>query len=572
MLPMGVTAQSSAARVFELDEQAQSYSVNAYSTVWVDTTGQVTAEQAMAAYRANQFQIQSPPQPTDLRQGQALWRRIEVRTLATQSWFLQAGTPAIDHISLHWQDSEGRWLSQTAGDSTPNAQWPISDRLPTFAVPTNLFTQLNGDGQLWVRVQHERLVTLCPIELLSQRALKDSTQVAHLFFGAYFGGSFLVLALCLGFYYLRQDRGFGAMAVSTTVIALTQFVWVGLAAKYWFANHPWLANQLQFIMPELYAISAVWSVYVITQVQRFSSQLAWIMRALFVGALVQVVLHMLWPSKMTFLLTNMLFVGSMLLSMGLAHWAHERGERYAKWVMIASSFVVIGALPALLRNTGLVNTGFATQYGLMMGTAANMLAMTALLIKRNRDLELSQGRARAMVSVDPLTGLDNDWVFMERLHSSLVRCRRYKHQSCLMVIELVNFAWFEKEHGRQTAERALVLAASRLREVVRDVDSSTRVGVSEFALLIEGPVTGANAVNIATKILARCLRPVDVLPIGAILKIRIGMALLPDEPNAPLIEESERGLSPNQQVDWLRAQTEVLAEGSKKQIFSVNFY
>jgi two-component system, sensor histidine kinase LadS len=570
--PSCAVAQDRGAKVFELDERAVAYSINASSPMWIDETGQATAEQALAASRAGQFQIQFPPKPTDLRNGQALWRRVDVRTFANEIWYLQAGTPAIDHISLHWQDRDGRWMSQVAGDKTANAQWPIPDRLPTFAISANLFTQLNGQGQLWVRLQHDRLATFCPLELVSSQNMRDTIQAAHLWFGAFFGGSFFILALCLGFFYLRHDRGFGAMAVSTATIALTQFVWVGLAAKHWFGHHPWLANQLQFTMPEVYAVSSVWTVYVVTQVRRFSARLAWVMRLLFVLALAQVVSHLVWPSRMGFMLANLMFIGSIALSIGLAHWAHRRGERYAKWVLLSGCFIVLGALPALLRNVGLVNTGFATQYGLMIGTAINMLAMTALLIKRNRDLEVSQGRARAMATVDPLTGLDNDWVFMERLHSSLVRCRRYKHQSCLMIVELVNFNWFEKEHGRQSAERALVLAASRLREVVRDVDSSTRVGVSEFALLIEGPIVGANAVNTATKILARCLRPADVLPIGATLKIRIGMALLPDEPNAPLIEESERGLSPSQQVDWLRAQTEVLAEGSKKQIFSVNFY
>jgi GGDEF domain-containing protein len=84
-----------------------------------------------------------------------------------------------------------------------------------------------------------------------------------------------------------------------------------------------------------------------------------------------------------------------------------------------------------------------------------------------------------------------------------------------------------------------VLTGSCLRKLARDIDIAARVGDCEFALLIEGPVTPAQAVAAATQLVARALQPSDLLPVGARLKLHVAIAMVPDAqcgeyPNAAL--------------------------------------
>ena len=60
-------------------------------------------------------------------------------------------------------------------------------------------------------------------------------------------------------------------------------------------------------------------------------------------------------------------------------------------------------------------------------------------------------------------------------------------------------------------------------------NSNHRVSDSGFALLMEGPVRGPQAVAAATSVLAGGLRPSDELPVGSTLKLKIVLALLPQE-------------------------------------------
>jgi diguanylate cyclase (GGDEF)-like protein len=186
------------------------------------------------------------------------------------------------------------------------------------------------------------------------------------------------------------------------------------------------------------------------------------------------------------------------------------------------------------------------------------------LLQRSSLQHEAQTRARALALTEPLTGLTNRHNGMLRLHESLVRAQRYNHSIALLLIDLDNHDWFEREHGREVADRALVLTGSLLRGVARDVDTATRVDDSSFAFLMEGPVRAAQAVAAATQILAGGLRPSTQLPVGTTLRLKIVVAMLP-EPGLELLQDAQAHLQ------WLRGALNDLRDDKRKSIHTVNF-
>jgi diguanylate cyclase (GGDEF)-like protein len=89
---------------------------------------------------------------------------------------------------------------------------------------------------------------------------------------------------------------------------------------------------------------------------------------------------------------------------------------------------------------------------------------------------------------------------------------RYQQPCALLLINLSNLATLQQQHGRETGDRAMVLAASRIRAATRTTDAVARVGDSQFALLMEGPMSSDAVNDVATKILASGLRPSRELP------------------------------------------------------------
>ncbi|MCZ8256481.1 MAG: hypothetical protein O9327_12550, partial [Polaromonas sp.] len=103
-----------------------------------------------------------------------------------------------------------------------------------------------------------------------------------------------------------------------------------------------------------------------------------------------------------------------------------------------------------------------------------------------------------------------------------------------------------------------------LRRLARDIDIAARVGDSEFALLIEGPVTAAQAVAAATQLVARALQPSDLLPVGSHLKLHVAIALVPDA-------SCSRHLDASEHLHYLLGSLREMPPTTRKSIKTVNF-
>jgi diguanylate cyclase (GGDEF)-like protein len=112
---------------------------------------------------------------------------------------------------------------------------------------------------------------------------------------------------------------------------------------------------------------------------------------------------------------------------------------------------------------------------------------------------------RVIDSTDPLTGLTALPVLLVRLHDAIRRARRSRQECALVLVELSNHAEIVAAEGRLMGDRALVVAASQLSSVVRDIDTVCRVSNTRFALLIEAPYRSALLAVLAQHIIAKGL-------------------------------------------------------------------
>jgi two-component system, sensor histidine kinase LadS len=94
--------------------------------------------------------------------------------------------------------------------------------------------------------------------------------------------------------------------------------------------------------------------------------------------------------------------------------------------------------------------------------------------------------------------------------------------------------------GREGGDRSLVVAASRLTRVVRDVDTVCRVTETRFAILVEGPQRSDQLKLLAQHIVAKGLEQGSILPGDVSLRFRLVSTLLPaDATDAGDVEDGE---------------------------------
>ncbi len=93
---------------------------------------------------------------------------------------------------------------------------------------------------------------------------------------------------------------------------------------------------------------------------------------------------------------------------------------------------------------------------------------------------------RQMSFYDPLTNLANRRLLDERISREFVANRRNGCHGALIYIDLDNFKTVNDAYGRNVGDALLVKVSIRLKTCVREMDTVSRVGGDEFAVLITG--------------------------------------------------------------------------------------
>jgi diguanylate cyclase (GGDEF)-like protein len=86
---------------------------------------------------------------------------------------------------------------------------------------------------------------------------------------------------------------------------------------------------------------------------------------------------------------------------------------------------------------------------------------------------------------DPLTGLANRALFLDRLKHALDSTGRHRMPLATVLLDLNGFKEINDSYGHAVGDDLLCAVARRLTEVVRSVDTVARLGGDEFALVIE---------------------------------------------------------------------------------------
>ncbi|MDH3734057.1 MAG: PAS domain S-box protein, partial [Gemmatimonadota bacterium] len=102
---------------------------------------------------------------------------------------------------------------------------------------------------------------------------------------------------------------------------------------------------------------------------------------------------------------------------------------------------------------------------------------------------------------EPLTGLPNRSLFLDRLRHAMTLAKRSGGQMTVMFMDLDRFKIINDSMGHEAGDRLIQAVARRLMNVVREGDTVARLGGDEFGVLLEYGITEADAEVVAGRIL-----------------------------------------------------------------------
>jgi diguanylate cyclase (GGDEF)-like protein len=86
---------------------------------------------------------------------------------------------------------------------------------------------------------------------------------------------------------------------------------------------------------------------------------------------------------------------------------------------------------------------------------------------------------------DPLTGLANRLLLVDRFQLAMRHAKRSRRQFAVLMIDLNKFKGINDTYGHAAGDTVLITVAHRLVSAVRASDTVARLGGDEFALIIE---------------------------------------------------------------------------------------
>ena len=126
---------------------------------------------------------------------------------------------------------------------------------------------------------------------------------------------------------------------------------------------------------------------------------------------------------------------------------------------------------------------------------------------------------------DPLTGLPNRSLLLDRLGHALARSSRSAQNVTVMLIDLDGFKDVNDTLGHAAGDELLRTVSRRLTDTLRETDSVARLGGDEFVVVAETATDELNAKMIAGRILESLRAPIDVGGQSVTVTGSLGMVL-----------------------------------------------
>jgi len=147
-----------------------------------------------------------------------------------------------------------------------------------------------------------------------------------------------------------------------------------------------------------------------------------------------------------------------------------------------------------------------------------------------RDISAQQAteeRLRHMATHDALTGLPNRSLLSDRIRMAVAHGRRVGRGFAVLALDLDGFKKVNDALGHPTGDALLRIAAERLSQTLRDVDTLARVGGDEFVAVLPGAASEAEIQLVARRMIGVMQQPFEVDGHTLYVGTSIGAAVFP---------------------------------------------
>ena len=150
----------------------------------------------------------------------------------------------------------------------------------------------------------------------------------------------------------------------------------------------------------------------------------------------------------------------------------------------------------------------------------------------------AEAEIRSLAFYDPLTGLPNRRLLLDRIGHEIVAAQRHRQFGALLFLDIDRFKLLNDALGHEIGDELLVQVAQILQHSLREEDTASRLGGDEFVILLPGRNDSSadaldQALTVAEKIHNVLDTSFDLHGHEHYITLSIGIAVFPDTQSKP---------------------------------------
>lgn len=189
---------------------------------------------------------------------------------------------------------------------------------------------------------------------------------------------------------------------------------------------------------------------------------------------------------------------------------------------------------------GLAQEIYNSQWQIVLGTSVALAFIYVFLffiikyadimrLDQEERLQKNEEKLQTLKLRDPLTGLINRAMFMDRLKQAMARIPWHKRFMAVVSIDLDHFSKVNDGYDRETGDEVLQAVAKRLEQLLRGGDTIARDEDDTFLLFLNDMANPADISIVAEKMLARVRQPINVSDKRIEITASMGISIYPTD-------------------------------------------
>lgn len=433
---------------------------------------------------------------------QDVWASFSLPATETlQTWFIRLPGQALVRASLFSRGPQGDWLVQAAGEAIAPADWPLRTRVPSF----ELQTRSDRVQTYYLRFENNRALTGRPM-LLSPIEYVDGASRVGVVIGLMWGMFSVLAMLSLAALALSRNRVFLWFGAVVVTLMFTQLVLIGYGGWRIWPGSAHLNQVMGWVSSALSMAAGAWFCAQASYAKSSHPRIYRLLATVAVGSLLMAGLVAIDRDFIARDLRNLWLALATLAIVGSLVWMSLRGQAWNLLLLLGSAPLALAALARLSYNAGWARNIEAAQVAGVLSAMLGLLWIFLVLAWRSRAALFSNHRGTALATYDPASGLMLPRVIEPRLEQMLLRAGRKRSECGLLMLSWLDQAPSPDELSDHKRSTALSRIGEILRRAARDMDTVVRCDENLFLMLVEGPVNREAVSEVATKILADCIR------------------------------------------------------------------